>query len=162
MRFVSMFNPVSLPEDPQSGQEGDLYYNSVEGNYKIKLNGVWSSLVHHENIKIIIAPEIFTVGYGSASAQVVLEQYHSENIINCVSASLTNVFIPDQSTTSIHVGSRMGVIRGGTGEVSITADPAVELLLPSEVYLTKTGKEGRLINIGVNQWIFDTEFPDLY
>lgn len=163
MKFVSLFNPVSLPSDPESANEGDLYYNSTEGVYKVKLNGVWTSLLSDSVLKVAIAPEIFTVGSGTASATEILEQYHSENIINCVSASLTNIVIPEQSTTNIHIGSRIGIARGSDGDVQIIAgDPLVELNIPSNVYLTKSGTEGRLINLALNKWIFDAEYPDMY
>ena len=163
MKFVSAFNPVSLPEDPAFGNEGDLYYNSTEKNYKVKLNGVWTALINDSNLKILIAPEIFVVGSPYiAEESITIQQYHSENIINCVSASVTNITIPNQSGSNIHTGSRIGILRGGTGEVNIIAGEDVELNIPSNIYLTKTGTEIRLINVGFNQWIISGEFPDIY
>lgn len=164
MKLVSLFNPVSLPNDPDTAVDGDLYYNTTTGNYRIKLDGLWVSLVHDQNIKISIAPEIFIIGSPtSASTSVILEQYHSENILNCVSASLTQVVIPNQGDSSIHVGSRIGIIRGGTGAVTVVAaDEEISFSPPSEIYLTNSDTEVRLINIGYNQWIMTGEFPDLY
>lgn len=164
MKLVSLFNPVSLPDDPETAVDGDLYYNTTTGSYRIKLNGLWVSLIHDQNLKISIAPEIFVIGSpNSASTSVTLEQYHSENILNCVSASLTQVVIPNQGESSIHIGSRMGVVRGGTGDVQVVAaDEEVSFSPPSEIYLTNTDTEVRLINIGYNQWIMTGEFPDLY
>lgn len=163
MKFVSLFGPLNLPEDPAIGQEGDIYYNTTENEYRGFIGNQWRSIISDENIKIRIAPEIFTIGSGTASTSVILEQYHSENIIYCVSASLTNIIIPEQSTTSIHVGSRIGVARGSNGNVQVIAGgPEVELNLPSSIYLTKMGTEGRLINVGFNKWIFDAEYPDIY
>lgn len=164
MKLVSLFNPVSLASDPESGNDGDLYYNTVEKNYRIKSNGRWISLTNEDNLKINIAPEIFSVGSPTtASTSVTLEQYYSENIISCLSASLTQIVIPEQSTTSIHTGSRIGIYRGGIGEVEIIAgSPGVNFDPPSDIYLTKTGSEVRLINIDYNTWILSGEFPDLY
>ena len=164
MKLVSLFNPVSLPSDPATAVDGDLYYNTTTGDYRIKVDGLWASIIVDQSIKISIAPEIFIVGSPTtASTSVTLEQYHSENILNCLSASLSQIVIPNQGESSIHVGSRIGVVRSGTGEVEIiAADEEVSFSPPSDIYLTKTGTEIRLINIGYNQWIMTGEFPDLY
>ena len=164
MKLVSLFNPVSLPSDPETAEDGSLYYNTTTGDYRIKLEGIWSTVIVDQSLKISIAPEIFVVGSPTtASTSVTLEQYHSENILNCVSASLTQVIIPNQGDSSIHVGSRVGIVRGGVGEVEIVApDEEVSFSPPSDIYLTKTDTEVRLINIGYNQWILTGEFPDLY
>lgn len=163
MKFISLFNPVSLDSDPPTGNEGDLYYNSVEKNYRIKLKGIWTSLINEQDVKILLAPEIFNIGISSASAQVILEQYHSENVIYCVSASYTKIVIPEQSTTNIHTGSRISIIRGSDGTVEIVApDPEVNFIPPSNIYLTKKNSSGVLLNVGYNNWILSTEYPDLY
>jgi hypothetical protein len=163
MKFVSLFNPVKLAQDPEISEDGDLYYNTTIGNYRLKLNGVWSTVIHNQNIKLAIAPDIFTIGDSeTASATTTLEQYYSENILYCVSASLTQIIIPNQENTSINVGSRIGVARGSEGIVEIIAEEEVDFSPPSNVYLTSVDAEVRLINVSYNKWIMTGEFPDLY
>lgn len=164
MKLVSLFNPVNLPSDPETSNDGDLYYNTTSGNYRLKLNGVWTNLVVDNNLKFFISPEIFIVGsFETASATLTLDQTHSENIINCLSASFTQIVIPNQDNVTINTGSRISIVRGGEGTVEIVAeDGGVSFSPPSNIYLTKTGTEVKLVNIGYNQWILTGEFPDLY
>jgi hypothetical protein len=164
MKLVSLFNPVSLPDDPSNPNDGDLYYNTTTGNYRLRLNGLWVSLVHDQNIKISITPEIFIIGSPEVDfASTQLEQFYSENILNCVSASMTTIIIPDEEESSIRVGSRIGIVRGYEGAVEIVkGSEDIDFDPPSDVYLTKPGTEVRLIKIGSNRWIMTGEFPDLY
>lgn len=163
MKFVSAFNPVNLPEDPISGQEGDIYYNTNYNEYRGFIAGQWRVFISEPNLKILIAPEIFTVGIGLSSASVVLEQFHSENVIYCMSASLTSIIIPEQSTTSIHTGSRMTIVRGSGGDVQIVKDTEdINFNPPSEIYLVAEGTTAVLMNVANNTWAIETEFPDIY
>lgn len=164
MNLVSLFNPVSLPNDPEFGNEGDLYYNTTLETYRVKLNNEWTSLINYKNLKISLAPEIFTIGSpDTASVSVLLQQEYAENILKCRSASLTQIVIPNLSDSNVHIGSRIGIIRDGLGEVEIVKeDDAIEFSPPSDIYLTKPGTEVRIINTGYNQWIMTGEFPDLY
>ena len=40
-RFLSPINLISLPSDPATGTEGDIYYNNVDDKIKMYSNGAW-------------------------------------------------------------------------------------------------------------------------
>lgn len=164
MKFLTLFNPVSLLSDPPTGNDGDLYYNTNTDTYRIKINGAWTDIVTESILKRSIAPEIFTVGLPpTASLTLTLQSFHVESIINCRSTDLTQIILPDQSESDINIGARIGIMRGGTGVVQvIPQNSSIDLHAPSDIYLTKTNSEIRLINIGYNEWLMTGEFPDIY
>jgi hypothetical protein len=164
MKFVSLLNVVNLPSDPTTGTDGDIYYNTEDGKYKVRLKGLWVHLTDDEHLKQSIAPEIFITGDSStASVSVTLQQIHAENTLKCLSASSTQIIIPDQNVSELRVASRINVVRASEGEVEIiTENASVSFSSPSDIYLTKSGTEVKLINIGFNEWILTGEFPDLY
>lgn len=164
MKLVSLLNVVSLPADPAGGQDGDIYYNLEDGKYKVRLKGLWVHLTDDEHLKQSIAPELFITGNSAtASVSVTLQKIHSQNTLKCLSASLTQIVIPNQESNSIEVSSKVNIVRASQGEVEIVAeDEFVSFSPPSDIYLTSPGTEVKLINIGYNEWILTGEFPDLY
>jgi hypothetical protein len=164
MKFTSILNLIGLSSDPATGEDGDLYYDSEDGKLKARLKGLWVHITDNEHLKKSIAPEIFITGDAStASVSVTLQQIHAENTLKCLSASSTQIIIPDQNISDLGVASRINIVRASEGEVVIiTQSPSVSFSSPSNIYLTKSGTEVKLINIGFNEWILTGEFPDLY
>jgi hypothetical protein len=164
MKFASILNLVGLSSDPATGEDGDLYYDTDDGKIKARLKGLWVHITDNEHLKESIVPEIFITGDSStASVSVTLQKIHSENTLKCISASVTQIIIPDQNVSDLIVASRINVVRASGGEVEImTQNASVSFSSPSDIYLTKPGTQVKLINIGFNEWILTGEFPDLY
>jgi len=164
MDFYSLIKPVTLSEDPLEAEDGSLYYNNVTLTYRLKTDGVWSDLVHYNNLKTLIAPEIFFAGTPSiASLNFVLQgEYFSENILYVLTASSCNIIIPSDESAPIHAGARITIVRASDGDISISPQEGIELRAPSDVYLTTKWDTVVLNKIFSNTWLLEGDFRDLY
>ena len=86
--FLTPLGLVSLPSDPATGSEGQLYFNTTSDIVRVYKNGVWENLTPTtEEIQDAVAPLLFHDNHTNLSVE-----YNDENnqlILTAASASLS-------------------------------------------------------------------------
>lgn len=163
MNFASFINPVHLSEDPESGEDGDFYYNTTLATYRMKVAGIWISVLNDlswsESVKENI--EIFGDEY-TTSVTLDIEYFHNHTVFYIISASTSYVNLPYDTPDLFPHGGSFKIVRGGMGRIEIVSASGVTLNAPSNVYLTTTGDAVGITKIDDGLWLMEGNFPDLY
>lgn len=163
MNFASFINPVHLNSDPESGEDGDFYYNTTLNTYRMRVDGVWLSVINNlaldqaTNYSVVISGDEYT-----QSVSLDLESFHKNTIFYIISASTSYVNIPNDNLDLFPHGGSFRVVRGGAGPIEINSASGVTLNLPSNVYLTVTGDAVSITKLEDALWLVEGNFPDLY
>ena len=160
MKFTNLFSPVHLSEDPAVGSDGQIYFNTVDNKYRVFYNDQWNTLLDEYTFPVV---ESFHIGSASVTDVTIdLSSLYIHNIITVFSASNNYINIGLTNNSEFPLGSYVDVIRGGPGEVIFNPESGVTLRQSSSVYLTAAWQTARILKTGTNEWVLDTEFPDIY
>jgi hypothetical protein len=163
MKFVSFINPVNLSEDPESGEDGDFYYNTNLETYRMRVSGTWLSVINNLGLKDAVNQKIEIFGdQFTESITITSEQLRSNSIFYIISASTSYVNITEDLSEVFPSGGECRVVRGGVGNIEIVPGPGVTLNAPSDIYLTATGDAVGLTKLNPELWLLEGNFPDLY
>lgn len=164
MKLVSLFNPVSLEQDPSVYDEGDLYYNTASNVYRINSGGNWISLVDQNNARTITSNNI--IEYGDDSTQnisVILNESFDNNTLYIRSSSVSYVIIENDADYPIRSGAEIKIVKAGEGNLEIiSASPSISIYAPSSIYATAQWDCLTLLKINDATWLIEGEFRDLY
>ena len=164
MKLVSLFSPVELGADPQSGQSGELYFNSASNVYRYFSSGSWINLISSTDHVTNVVGKIYNIGSASIAnlSHVITDDQAVGGILSVTTASSTAIMIPDESSLVVHIGSSFTVIRNGYGTVGILGDGGTTVLKPSTHYLTAQYSTVKLTKLDEDLWSMSGEFPDIY
>lgn len=163
MNFASFINPVHLNSDPESGEDGDFYYNTTLKTYRMRIDGVWISVIN--NLALDQATNYRIELYGDEYTQSVtlnVDSFHNNTVFYIISASTSYVNITADNLDLFPHGGSFRVVRGGIGPVEINSASGVTLNRPSDVYLTVTGEAIAITKLDDSLWLMEGNFPDLY
>lgn len=93
-------------------------------------------------------------GLVSLSADQTLELLHEGKLLDMDSGSARTITVPTNASVAFPIGSRIRVLRSGTGTVTIAAAGGVTLLTAGRSKLRAQGSVGELIKVGTDRWAF--------
>lgn len=160
MKFTNLFSPVHLDSDPTYGSDGQIYFNTVDNKYRVFYNDQWNTLLDEYSYPAV---ERFNVGdLNTASVNTTITDLFLYHIIVAYSASVNYISIDTTANDTFPLGAFFDVVRGGPGQVIFVAEDGVTIRESSPIYLTSTWQSARMEKIGSNEWVLDTNFPDIY
>lgn len=164
MQLTTLFNPVSLLNDPELSNQGSLYFNSASNVYRYFSSGSWVSMIDTKQHVTNIVSNIFYVGNPSTPFvfHLLTDEQMVGGTIMAYAGTALLLSIPDQSSSNVHIGSSFKIVRAGIGSVGVNGDENVTILAPSDVYLTSQYSSVNLLKVDEDLWVMSGEFPDIY
>lgn len=90
----------------------------------------------------------------SLSADTTLELLYEGKLLDMDSGSARTITIPTNASVAFPIGSRIRLLRSGSGTVTIAAAGGVTLLSAGRTKLRVQGSVGELIKVGTDRWAF--------
>lgn len=164
MKFVSLLSPVYLTDDPITGNEGDVYFNTTSESLRIRSKGIWVDLLDENNHIFHTGNIIKTIGDESTeSFSTFFDESFDNSTVFAKAASASQFILGHYEDYPFRIGTEITVIRAGEGSISFVPETAsVIFYTPSNIYLTKQWDSVTITNIAVNTWVLQGEFRDLY
>jgi hypothetical protein len=162
MKFTSFFNPVNLPSDPLSAENGSLYFNSASNVYRYYESGSWVSVINSSDTIYNVGHKIFHYGEGEDSYTFDLEQQYSNAVLHFEGEGSAMINLPLNSRIPIAIGSSFKIVKASAVDMDISFDVGVTFNLASSIYLKAIWDSAIVTKIKENEWILEAEFRDLY
>lgn len=168
MRLVSTLKMVNLSSDPSVFEDGEVYFNTNNKAVRMSYSGSWVNMIDSDNLEIAAARRVAELseedgGIFVGFSYLILQSDQNAILMAYSDESETvNFIVPNESTSSIEIGSTIKIVRQGPGEVELVPESGVDILAPASPFLTATGTSIELIKYRENDWFIVGEFPDIY